>query len=287
MHRYFGALVDPAAADRKVARVAPAPRSPVFGFAHVDALTQSGFRVDEVFDSNVTAGVMQKLADYSSVYMRTHSGVLPGGDAIVVTGESDSGPYASLYKDHSLMQAFVAGDPTGTLYNAITATIVTKHMGTFPDSSIMFLNGCSLLRAPTFWTALQKQNVATMISWDHEVYSTVSEPAGEFILTDLAKGDSVETDIAAAYTAGLGTSVVGDEVAKLGFLGDGSETLPRALAGATPTLTPEPTATATSTPTPLPTPTRRIKCKRGQYLIHGKCRPKHPHCKRPRCKKRL
>ena len=224
---------------------------PTAGQAERDALAQAGFTVDVALNGQVTVGLMEHLADYSVIYMETHSGVLPNGDAVVVTGETDNDPYASLYQDGSLQQAYVAGTSDPILYNAITARFVTKHMGTFPNSSIVFLNGCKVLSAPVFVAAMRRQGVAAQISWDRNVSNTDAEQAAAFVLTHLAAGDSVQSDLTAADAAGLGTTVGDEGTTHLGFFGDGDDTLPKALAGATPTPTPTPTATATPTPIPL------------------------------------
>lgn len=286
---------------------------PDAGKVEADALTRAGFAVDVLRNQDVTVGIMEQLANYSVVYMETHSAVLPGGDAVVVTGETDTTPYASLFKDHSLLQAYVAGDKTRTLYDAITSVFVTRHMGAFPNNSIVFLNGCAVLQAPALWNALQQQNVSTLISWDADVYSSDNEVAGDYVMTNLANGDTVATDTSSAVTKGLGTSVVDGKTAHLGFLGDGGNTLALALSHATvtptptttasPTLTLTPTPTATLTPTATPKPRRtatrrkptatptptprttkkaRTTCKKGWHKVHGKCRPKPKPKPKPR-----
>ena len=254
-------------------------RGPDAGKAEADALAQGGFKVDVLRNSDVSVESMTTLASYSVVYMETHSAVLPDGDAVVVTAATDNHRYASLIQEHSLVQAFVAGDPTMTLYLGITSTFVNLHMGIFPGSSVLFLNGCTLLAAPRFWAALEGRDAATLISWDNEVANTIDDLTAQFVFAQLLKGETVAQDIADAHAAGLGTSIIGDKIAQLGFLGDGTNTLAQALAGKptavspTPTATPSPTPTPTATPTP--TPRRVAKCKRGWHLVHGKCRRKH------------
>jgi hypothetical protein len=250
---------------------------PSAGQAEADELAKAGFSVDIKRNSDVTVNTMQSLPNYSVVYMETHSGLLDGGDALVVTGESDPSPYAAFYQDRSLQQALVAGDTSGTLYNAITGKFVSLHMGQFPNHSLVFLNGCSVLSAPGFWHDLQSKNVATMVSWDHEVYNTVDELSANFLINDLAQGDTVAGSIQAAIAAGLGTSTVYSVVAHLGFEGDGSTTLPQALSGTLPATA---TATATATPKATPRPKKKVlKCKRGYHVVKGKCK-RLPTCKR-------
>ncbi|MBV9279241.1 MAG: hypothetical protein JOZ41_04095 [Chloroflexi bacterium] len=249
------------------------------GDAQASALAQAGFHVDELKDSAVTVGVMETLGSYSVVYIETHSGVLPDGDADVVTGETNTRPYATLFNEKSLLQAFVAGDPSGTLYDAITAKFVRLHIGAFPASSVVFLNGCGVLAAPLFWDALHDQNVSTLISWDNDVDGDITDAAAQLLFTNLIQGGTVASAVTQVRAAGLGTSVVGTAVAHIGYIGDGGDTLQRALSGATPTPTPTPTPTDSPTPTVTPTATPvpkaagKKKCKKGKRLVHGKCRP--------------
>ncbi len=274
---------------------------PTAGQDEANALTRAGFTVDVLRDAQVTVGTMSTLSSYGAVYFQTHAGVLPDGDAVVVTGETDPAPYADLYRDHSLIQAFVAGDPAKKLYNAITSHFVTGHMGAFPNGSIMFINGCAVLSAPVFWKALQQQNVSALISWNGDVYSSSNEVAGLYVTTRLVNGDSVSTAVDDALQAGVGFDVVGDTVVHLGFSGDGAATLSAVLgrkatptpvpstATPTPVPTATPTAMSTATPTPAPTATRTAlpttptvkkhrRCKRSnRHFVHGKCRKKPTH----------
>jgi hypothetical protein len=249
---------------------------PNAGQQEASFLTAAGFTADVKRNTDVTVETMEALTGYSVVYMETHAGALQGGDAIVVTGQVspaqvNSSPYAGMYAEHSLMQAFVAGQQgQPILYNAITSIFVQQHMGTFSTSSILFLNGCEILAAPVFWSALQAKNAGTLISWDQQVYSATDERAADVVLGQLQKGGTVASAISAAQAQGLGTSIGAGTTAHLGLLGYADNTLAHAMAGdqiptVTPTLTPVPTAT------PLPVK-KKVKCKRGTKLIHGKCR---------------
>lgn len=221
------------------------------GQDEANILSRQGFHVDILRNAAVTVAAMSTLSQYSFVYFQTHAGLLPNGDAVVATGETDTAPYATLFQDHSLMQVFVAGDPTKTLYDAVTSNFVTYHLNTFPSHSILFLNGCAVLGAPLFWQALQEKNADALISWDADVDASVNEAAGAFVLDRLGAGDTVSADIANAAVAGEGISVSGQQVAHLGYLGDGSDTLEAALSG----LAPRPTVSSTASPTPVPTAT--------------------------------
>jgi hypothetical protein len=255
---------------------------------------------------------MEKLADYSVVYMETHSFSYSNGDAVVATGEPYGNTYDDLRADHSVTPVLVAGDPSETPYFAITTAFVQKHVGTFPNSSIVFFNGCNLLGASLLWGALHGQNLTTFITWDGEVPDTVDEAAAQFLFDHLAQGDTVASGIAQAQSSGVGVSGVGQSATRLGFVGDGNDTLARALAGLASTPTPTSTSAATATPTatstptpkakakhkakhkskpkPTPTPTPKpkhkqpAKCKRGYHLVKGKCKAKHPAPKKKRRK---
>jgi hypothetical protein len=284
---------------------------PSAGQQEAGFLTTAGFTVDIKRDTDVTVETMENLSGYSVVYMETHAGALSGGDAIVVTGQVspaqvNSSPYAALYAEHSLMQAFVAGQQRPVLYNAITSIFVQHHMSAFSNSSIVFLNGCEILAAPLFWSALQGKNVGTLISWDQQVYSDIDERAADVVLGQLQKGGTVASSVGAAEAQGLGTSIGGGTIAHLGFLGYADNTLAHAMANdQIPTVTPTPTLTPTATATPRPIK-KKVKCKRGYKLVHGKCRkvrakrkptptptptpkPKakaKKHCKKKHCKRK-
>ncbi|GAC1330975.1 MAG: hypothetical protein NVSMB22_23060 [Chloroflexota bacterium] len=233
------------------------------GNAEADALSSSGFTVDVKRNGDVTIPVMQSMNAYSFVYIETHSGILPDGNAIVVTGDTNFQPYTALAPvanggDGSLMQATVAGDPTHRLYIAITATFVNRHVAQFPGNSVVFLNGCSLLRAPLFWQALENKAVGAMISWDQEAAVNVAEPAAAVVVNRLTAGGSVADSIKGAYNAGLGDAPA-IPPAHLGFLGNGSNTLSAAAAHATATATQtvaaQPQVTQTAPAQPHATPT--------------------------------
>lgn len=255
-------------------------------------LTQQGFKVDLYEDQAVTVGVLESMANYSVVYIRSHSNVYGDGDAMVVTGETDAGPYAALFQDGSVAQATVAGEPNTNLYVAIRAPFFTKHVGMFPTDSVVFINGCAVLGATTFWGALHSRGDSALIGWDNEVYSFVNEAAASAVFDHFGAGQSVRDDIKAATDLGYGVSTVGDKVSHLGYTGNGDLTLQEVLTQSAPTptaaSTPIPTATATATPTSTPTPhkttthKKKLHCKRGYHIVHGKCR----HCKNGKCKKR-
>lgn len=261
------------------------------GQPEVDALTRSGFTVDILRNAEVTVAALLRLSDYSVVYWDTHAAVLDNGDAVVVSGERAGASYSSYYQDHSLVQAFVAGDPSKTLYNGVTGQFIAAHLDAFPDDSIIFLNGCSALSASVFWQDLAARNVATLISWDEKAQSVSNERAAELVMDRLALGDTVDKAVAEARLAGLGTTIIEGVVAHLGYRGWGGDTLASALTGRasdtptstpTPTLMPTPTSTPVPTATPLPTAApkprtplnkrKRHKCRPGQHRVRGKCR---------------
>lgn len=266
--------------------------SDVEGQAEANSLSGVGFQVTTLRNDAVTVGVMQTLSNYSVVYMLTHSGVLPNGDAIVVTGEvspaqPQQSPYAALYTEHSLLQATVAGESQPILYNAITSIFVDNHLGTFPNSSLIFLNGCQVLDSPVLWKALQAKNLGALVSWTDDADSNTDVQAGKYVVSQLAAGATLAGAVQSAQAEGVAISFVSGKVAHLGFLGDGSETLARALTGAQAA---PPTATATAIPTSTPIPkktARHGRCKPGHHRSHGRCvrtRHKHRHCKK-RCKR--
>lgn len=267
------------------------------GQAEIDALTKAGFQVDVFHDADVSIGLMEHLSDYSVVYMETHSDPLPGGDAIVATGSTDSTPYKAFMPpayvpggDGTITPVIVSGQ--SQLYLAITAGFVTNHMGTFPGSSLVYLDGCDLLNTDVFWHALENKGVETMIAWDNHVYPYTNESSAAAMFAQLASGSTVAGSLQAVQQEGLGTGAADLGPTHLGFQGDGNDTFALALAETKPTATPTLTATATLTPTPRPTKTpvkkstkkkkpstkKKSACKPGHHRVHGKCvliRKKH------------
>lgn len=276
------------------------------GQSVIDSLTHAGFQVDVFRNGQVTPDVMATLGQYSVVYIETHSGAFADGDAIVNTASTDASRYLSYIKDGTVRQALSAG--SSALYLAITSAFVQKHMNAFPNSSIVYLDGCDLLGATLFWGALQAKNVDDMITWDAHVFSLYSEQTAPFMFGRLNDGNTVQAALAATKTAGLADALGDTGPAHLGYDGDPANTLPAALTRAQPkpqvTDTPTPTSTSlpTATPTPkpvkkhrhkkkhkkkvrlTPTPTRTPvkhkvkKCKTGHHRVRGKCVPnRKPH----------
>jgi hypothetical protein len=237
---------------------------PSAGQLQVDALTRAGFKVDVVRDSAVSVQTILSLPTYSVVYMLTHSNYIPAnGEAFVLTGEhlndqTQKGPDVPLFQDGSLVLGSPINDP-GHLYVAFQANLFTKHMNQFPDSSFLFMNGCSVLKSSIFTQAVLQRNVDTLMSWTEEAIDRDAESAADFILPKLGDGESVDSALSDTQAQLLDTSFTTDPtgatvVARLRYRGDGEDSFPKALAGATPT----PTATPvppTETPTPQPTST--------------------------------
>lgn len=241
------------------------------GDDEANALRAAGFSVDIFRDSQVTVPVMQSIPQYAVTYIETHAGVLPDGDAVVISGETDPGPYADYYRDHTLAQATVSGDPTKALYNGVTGAFFIQHAAPFLAGSLLYINGCMVLDAPGFWPALQSRGLQALISWNGEAEASTDQTAGPFVLDQLSHGLTVDSVVADALQQGVGVSDASGEIARLGYAGNGQETLANALQGtdpATPTATPSPTAT------PVPTVKPKKKkgaCKPGHHRSHGRC----------------
>lgn len=262
---------------------------PNAGQTEIDTLKAAGFSVDVYRNADVSIDLLTHLADYSVVYLETHSGTLDDGDAIVDTPSTDTKQYASYLKDGTVRQALAAG--SDTLYLAITAGFVEKHMGTFAASSLLYLDGCDVLHAQVFSNALQSKGVDTLITWDSHVFSGASEAAAQFMFGQLGNGASVSGALAAANAAGYGSGLGDQGIAHLGYVGDGDDTLQRALTHftqpdtptPTDTPTPSPTSTPTDTPTSVPVTKKacpknatrkhgKCTCKKGYKMVHGKCK---------------
>lgn len=247
------------------------------GDDEVKALSDAGFSVDVLRNGQVTVPVLQQIPQYAATYIDTHSGVLENGDAVVVTGESDPDPYADYFRDHTLMQATVAGDPSKKLYNAVTGAFYVTHAQPFPAGSLLYLNGCSVLNASAFWTAVHSRGLATMISWDEQAQVMTNESAASYVWSQLARGLSVGPVVAESVTEGIGVSLVDGKVAHLGYRGAGDETLADALRG-TNAARPAPQPSLTARPTSTPRP--KTACKRGYHRSHGHCVKTRHHKKK-------
>ncbi|MGH2411288.1 MAG: hypothetical protein ACRDGS_13100, partial [Chloroflexota bacterium] len=284
-HVTGGAANDPAAAPKAAVLMPFASElneGANAGQAEVDALQKAGFQVDVFRNQDVTIDLMTTLGSYSAVYMESHSGLLANGDAILVTGSTDGSKYKKYLPpayapggDNTVQPAIVDG-ATGE-YLAIVAGFIQQHMNSFPDSSLLYFDGCDLLSATKFWGALQAKNADTMVSWDNHIFSSSSELAAQYMFSQLASGETVSQSLDATGKAGMASGYGDQGIAHLGYLGDGADTLALSLSHATPIATPTETPTATSTPDP-PTPTAtpkklpRTKCKHGKHRIHGgKC----------------
>lgn len=235
---------------------------PTAGDPEVSALQQAGFSVTQFYDTQVTLAALQSLPSYNVIYMHTHSGLTQAGGGVVASGElvSAQDPAAqALLQDGSVIEVGVSGSQD--IYYGVTARFVTQHMGRFPASSLMFLNGCSLLQAPDFWQALQSKGVGVMVSWNHEATSRDNYLGAAAFFNLMNQGMTVANAIKTEVAAGYGKSVVDNANATLGYDGDGSITLAAAgathSASATPTPASHPVVpTATTTPaTPRPTAT--------------------------------
>jgi|SRR5947209_618811 len=263
------------------------PGQPDTGQAEIDALKSAGFTVDVYRNADVSIDLLTHLADYSAIYLETHSGTLGDGDAILDTASMDSKQYSAYLKDGTVRQALAAGSTQ--LFLAINAEFFQKHVGTFPSSSILYLDGCDVLHADVFWSAVHSRGVDAMLTWDSHVFSGASEAAAQFMFGQLSGGATVSEALAAANAAGYGSGLGDQGIAHLGYVGDGKDSLPRALAHFAPadTPTPTPTDTPTATVTPTPTPSTVAKkscpryasrkhgscvCKKGYRMVHGKCK---------------
>jgi len=233
------------------------------GDVEVHDLQVAGFRVDQLYNTEVTVATMLSLANYNVVYLHTHSGVSPNGHGVVATGELANGdPAVSQYlADGTVVVVGVAGSTQ--MYYAITSGFITAHVGQFRHNSLLFINGCSLLSTPDFGQALLARGAGVLISWDQLGTSQDDFLSAAAFFNVMSQGMTVSAAIASLRAAGYGISHYQGATATLGLQGDGAITLAAAAQAplpaspsATPTppasLTPAPTATRTA-PTALPT----------------------------------
>lgn len=231
--------------------------APSEGAQEASDLESAGFQVDQKYDSEVDVATMASLSQYSVVYMLVHSGVNQYGEGVIATGEvvqdgpapPDVAPYLA---DHTVMVTGVAGSTTE--YYGVLSGFFQNHEATFPSDSLIFINGCSLLKASRVWNALASKGVGSMVTWDDEVMSVDEEAAASAFLNAFLQGDSVADSVAAVLASGHGRSYGGPNPAQIGYLGDGALTLPAVL-DPPPTPTPTPTSPPTLIPTAAPTPT--------------------------------
>lgn len=235
---------------------------PHAGDAELNYLQSAGFQVDQLYDTQVTVNSLTTLSEYNVVYMQTHAGVVNGGEGILASGEPVNGDpaVAPLVRNGSVIPIGVSG--TTKPYYGITSSFISQYEGQFPANSIDFLNGCNLLSAPRFWSAMAAKGAGVLVSWTREAYTSDNLVAGAKFFQYMSNpGTSVAAAIAAVHAAGFGVSRTNGTVALLGDLGDGTITLQSAASA--PANTPEPgTATpglpqGTAAPTdtgPAPTP---------------------------------
>jgi hypothetical protein len=238
---------------------------PNAGDIEVQALQSAGFAVDQKYDTTVTVAQMATLSRFNVVYMHTHSGVSAAGDGIVASGEPANGdpsvmPYLN---DGSVITVGVAG--SSQQYYGVTSAFITRHEGTFLGGSLLFLNGCALLRSTTFWQALRGRGVAALVSWDQNAAAKDDYLSAAAFFNVMGTGQSVSAAISTLHAAGYGTSSDNGVPATLGYLGDGSVTLSSAAAAGSPgptpvpvTNTPVPAATSTAPPVATITPTETV-----------------------------
>lgn len=208
------------------------------GANEVAVLQQAGFAVTVLTGSQVTVPVMMHLADYNVIYIETHAAILPNGDAVISTGETDNHPYGALYGKGGLLQTVVAGDSRHMLYNAVTGRFFALHLGTFAPGAILFINGCAVLSAPLLWRDLQARGLTTLIGWNGDVPEQPATIVGDAVMSQLGSGKTVAQSVEAGVASYHG------DLSSLGFHydGNGEETLANALTASLPPLpTPAPT----------------------------------------------
>lgn len=148
---------------------------------------------------------------------------------------------------------------TSTEYYGIRAAWIHDELaGRFPQHSLVFLNGCSALRASLLWQALQERGVSTFVSWDNLAVTGDDGPNAEAFFAGMTAGQTVNESMAALRARGLGVSAWAGVPAQLGYVGDGTLTLDgrsSLVPTVTPTATPSPTATSTPIPTQTAGPT--------------------------------
>lgn len=241
------------------------------------ALRGAGWSVDTGVDSQVSVQAMTTIGRYGIVYMHTHSGVSQSGAGVVATGQpADGDPSVQQYlADGSVIAVGVAG--SSATYYGITSRFITLHVGAMSRGALVFVNGCALLQTTDFWSALGAAGAGVLVSWTDDSTNSDNYLSGIAFFNVMAGGSTVQGAIATLQANGLGISQYGGRTARMGFQGNGGETLATAAAGSpggpptsiptsVPTSTPRPTSTATLPPaltatprptsTPPPSPTR-------------------------------
>ena len=227
---------------------------PNAGDIEVQQLQAAGFAVDQKYDTNVTVAQMATLSRFNVVYMHTHSGLTASGDGIVASGEPVNGDpsVAPFLNDGSVIPVGVAG--SAQQYYGINSSFITRHEGAFPGGSLLFLNGCALLRSTIFWQALHSRGVSTLVSWDQNGAAKDDYLSAAAFFNVMGTGQAVAGTISTLRASGYGTSSDNGVPATLGYVGDGTVTLHSAAAAGGPGPTPP---AATSTPVPTATSTAR------------------------------
>jgi len=218
------------------------------GDVEVHDLQVAGFRVGQLYNTQVTVATMLTLANYNVVYLHTHSGVSPTGHGVVATGELANGdPAVSQFlADGTVVVVGVAGSTQ--MYYAITSGFITAHEGQFRHNSLLFINGCSLLSTPDFGQSLLARGAGVLVSWDQLGTSQDDFLSAAAFFNVMSQGTTVSAAIASLRAAGYGISHYQGDTATLGLQGDGAITLATAAQAPLPT-------TSSATPASLPSPT--------------------------------
>lgn len=224
------------------------------GDAEASALESAGFTVDRASDEAVTVQTMTQLPRYNVVYMLTHSGVNTAGEGVIATGEVANGDPSvqPFLDDHTVLIVGVVG--SALKFYGVLSGFFRDHVSDFPRGSLVFVNGCSILRASLVWKALAARNVSTMVSWDNEAMQKDDTVASALFFDSMARGKTVQSSLADVYAAGHGRSTVDGTVASIGYLG-ADVSLRDVLSPPSPTPIPTETSLPTSTPPPTPLPT--------------------------------
>jgi len=231
---------------------------PHAGDVQAAQLERAGYSVEQLYDQAVTVAEMQTLSDYNVVDIDTHSGANQYGEGVIATGQpyTDDPSLQPWVDEYSVLPTTVAG--SSQLYYGILSRFITEHMSHFPAGSLVFVNGCDLLRASAVWQALAQQGVSAMVSWDGVVAPNDAETSGNLLLADLASGMPLGTAVSAVQETGYGISSLNGATAHLGYLGAGSLMLGETVAETAATPTAPVTPTAIPVPDIMPPAVRRF-----------------------------
>jgi len=192
-------------------------------------LTQAGFAVTVYQDSQVTVPVMKTLSRYAFIYVATHVGPLPNGDAALATADTRHMKYQKYLNNYSLAEMHILHNGAMRWFDAANGRFIHFYDGQFPAHTVVLTNACNTADMPLFWHYLKQAGVGTLIGWHHHIYSGDGDRTALTLLQSMLRGESMSQAVKDVIAAGESVSPVAGQKkpGTLDMMGDGTVTLQR------------------------------------------------------------